>query len=196
MSNKTHPVIHKLQIRKNWKSKWFSDKSLKQNILLDIKIRQLITTILKDKVDDIIIERVETATIINIATTHTLQTTHLIHLLKPHINTHIHINIIKNSPKTYTIHKIAKTLASALSKRQNYKAIIKKIIQQANFKNITGIKIIISGRINAAEIARTEKYTIGNISLIQLTTHTLYKEKTIPTKYGLIGIKIIISLTQ
>ncbi|QSW37819.1 hypothetical protein JSR02_00725 [Candidatus Vidania fulgoroideae] len=194
MSNKIHPIIHKLQISKNWKSKWFSDKSIKQNILLDIKIRNILTTTLKNKIDDIIIENLETAIIIHIITTHSINTTHLKEIIQNHINTHIYFNIIKTNKKTYTIHKITKTLITAISTRQNYKTAIKKIIQQANFKNIKGIKIIISGRINAAEIARTEKYTIGNISLIQLATTILYKEQAIQTKYGLIGIKIMISL--
>ncbi|QSW37679.1 hypothetical protein JS520_00705 [Candidatus Vidania fulgoroideae] len=194
MSNKIHPIIHKLQINKNWKSKWFSNKLIKQNILTDIKIRNIINTLLKNKIDDIIIEHTETAIIINLITSYQVAIKQLTQSLYKHLNIPIYINIIKTNKNTYTIHKIAKVIATAIIKRQNYKTTIKNIIQKTNFRNIKGIKIIISGRINAAEIARTEKYTIGNVSLIQLTTKLLYKEQVIHTKYGLIGIKIIMSL--
>ncbi|MGX7582849.1 30S ribosomal protein S3 [Candidatus Vidania fulgoroideorum] len=72
----------------------------------------------------------------------------------------------------------------------NYKFFIKKFIKSKLKKNIKGIKIKISGRINGSEIARTETYKEGKISLSTIKNLINYKNHIFKTKYGIIGIKI------
>jgi small subunit ribosomal protein S3 len=85
---------------------------------------------------------------------------------------------------------VGDNIARQVEKRVSYKKAIKKAISTAMRMGAEGIKVMVSGRLNGAEIARTETYKEGRIPLHTLRADIDYAPSTAVTTYGCIGIKV------
>ena len=97
----------------------------------------------------------------------------------------------------YQIHKpdrtaavLASRLITRLEKRENFRSALKRVLQEAREDSVDGIKIQISGRLNGAEIARTEWVRHGSVPLQTLRANLDYSYQTAKTTYGILGIKV------
>ena len=85
---------------------------------------------------------------------------------------------------------VAESIATQLERRVAYRRAMKKSMQQAMKFGVKGIKIIVGGRLNGAEIARTDKYSEGSIPLHTLRADIDYGFAEAKTTYGIIGIRV------
>lgn len=199
MGQKTNPVGIRLGITRSWVSNWFAKERFPDYLYEDILIRNYLKKRLEHGgISTIEIER--TAKRVTVA----------IHTSRPGIvigkkgeeverlkgelqhltQKEIQINIREVKKPEMDSQLVADNIARQVEKRVSYKKAIKKAISTAMRMGAEGIKIMISGRLNGAEIARTETYKEGRIPLHTLRADIDYATTTSHTTYGCIGIKV------
>lgn len=208
MGHKTHPNGFRLGITSQHKSTWYADqKNYSKYIQEDFLIRNAIQTFLDKQsvkikgIVNILVSRNEQKKQINID----IQTAcpGLIvgqsgssleqidkELTKLIPNYKIRINITAISEAYEHAELLAETLMEQLETRVPFRRAIKNIAERAKATNSKGIKIQVSGRLNGAEIARTEWLREGRVPLQTLRADIDYSYKTAKTIYGILGIKI------
>nr|QCI09047.1 ribosomal protein S3 [Inkyuleea mariana] len=105
-------------------------------------------------------------------------------------NKKIRINVIEITEPDTEATLIAEFIAQQLEKRIAFRRAVRQGIQRAQKSNIHGIKVQVSGRLNGAEIARTEWVREGRVPLQTLRANIDYSYKTAQTIYGVLGIKV------
>lgn len=100
------------------------------------------------------------------------------------------IHLIKVKNPTTSAPAIAASLVSQLEDRIPFRRAMKSLLKRATYDQVKGIKIQVSGRLNGAEIARTEWLRKGRVPLQTLRAQLDYSHTTAQTKYGLLGIKV------
>ena len=199
MGQKTNPVGIRLGITRSWVSNWFAKERFPDYLYEDILIRNYLNKRLEHGgISTLEIER--TAKRVTVA----------IHTSRPGIvigkkgeeverlkgelqhltQKEIQINIREVKKPEMDSQLVADNIARQLEKRVSYKKAVKKAISTAMRMGAEGIKIQISGRLNGAEIARTEMYKEGRIPLHTLRADIDYATSTAHTTYGCIGVKI------
>jgi small subunit ribosomal protein S3 len=102
----------------------------------------------------------------------------------------IRINVVEVARVDADAALIAEYVAQQLERRVSFRRVIRQAIQRAQRAGIEGIKIQVSGRLNGAEIARTEYTREGKVPLHTLRADIDYAYKTAQTIYGILGIKV------
>ncbi|MGX7593454.1 30S ribosomal protein S3 [Candidatus Karelsulcia muelleri] len=197
MGQKVNPISNRLGISTCWKSIWYSEKfnQLKE----DLEIRKYLNIRLAQFfLSSIYIERKKYQIFITIYSSRPAiiigKGGKEIERLKQEINkitkNKININIVEvNRPELDAL-LIARNLANQIENRLPYKKAIKFAIYSALRKNVEGIKIQISGRLNGTEMARTEFYKEGRIPFSTFRANIDYAAYEAQTTYGKIGIKV------
>jgi len=202
MGQKTHPLGFRIGITQKHKSSWFANKKQYPQFLQeDYQIRSSIEKKLKTasiskiqihrKVDQIEID-IETARpgivlgrmgvgIDNLRK-------ELIYKLKA--NKKIRINVIEITDPDAQAALIAEFITQQLEKRIAFRRAVRQGIQRSQKANVLGIKVQVSGRLNGAEIARSEWVREGRVPLQTLRADIDYAYKTANTIYGILGVKI------
>lgn len=202
MGQKTHPLGFRIGITQKHKSSWFSDTKKYSKLLQeDYIIRSHIESKLK------------TASIINIKIDRKVDQIEIeiktarpgivlgrlgagIENLRQEINTklknkkQIRINIIEVTDPDKEAALIAEFISQQLEKRVAFRRSVRQAIQRSQKANIEGIKIQVSGRLNGAEIARSEWFREGRVPLQTLRADIDYSYKRAQTIYGVLGIKV------
>ncbi|MGX7589788.1 hypothetical protein [Candidatus Vidania fulgoroideorum] len=196
MGNKVNPLIYRANIFNNWKSKWYTDNSFSSNVISDFYIRKRIDSFICDKFPyEIYIERLEELIIIVLITSKKISSSlELSSLIGKFEHKKCIVNNIVSSSLCNSAIAMFLKIKDIISNRKNYRTYIGKLFYNSNYSNILGIKIIISGRVNGVEIAKKDIFCIGNISFISLNRFYSYKNSHFNTKYGIIGVKIYISI--
>ena len=199
MGQKVHPHGIRLGIVKTWDAKWYADKEFAKNLHEDIKIRKE----LKKQLMASGVSRIETERSKN-----RLKLT--IHTAKPGMvigRGGSGIEQIKDSLKKFTDKKldinineirqpdldatlVAENIASQLERRIAFRRAMKQSVGRTMRLGAKGIKIMCSGRLGGAEIARSESYREGSIPLHTLRADIDYGFAEANTTYGRIGIKV------
>ena len=104
--------------------------------------------------------------------------------------TQLRINVLEVTEPDREAAIIAEFIAQQLEKRVAFRRAIRQAIQRAQKANIKGIKIQVSGRLNGAEIARSEWIREGRVPLQTLRADIDYSYKRAQTIYGVLGIKV------
>ncbi len=203
MSSKVNPKAYRLGTGLEWTSKWYARKRRYAHLLLDdLRMRAYIKKQLKEAhVSDIIIERFADNITINInlakpgvvigrggAGVETLQK-NLAKMIKCKKET-IKINIIEIKKPNLNADIVAFTIAQDLEKRMPFRRSMKQTIERVMRSGAKGIKVKISGRLNGADIARTETLVDGSIPLTTLRAFIDYSHAEALTTFGIIGIKV------
>ncbi|HZD84083.1 MAG TPA: 30S ribosomal protein S3 [Candidatus Angelobacter sp.] len=205
MGNKTNPISNRLGIITGWKSSWFG--LYPERIQEDYKIRKHIeASLLKVIVSLIYIERRPKFLTVTIFTSRPSlvigkggeEVDKLRRELKVITKKkYIQVNIHEVKRPELDARLIAKNVASQIEKRVSFKKVIKQAVYAAmrmnEENNVYGIKIQVSGRLNGAEIARTEYCKEGKISLSTFRMDIDYATAEAHTTYGRIGIKVWIN---
>lgn len=204
MGQKVHPKGFRLGITTDWSSKWFNEKNYSSFLLEDQKIRNYI----KDKyfhagISEIYIERLSAQNInITIKTARVgiligkkgSEVKELREELQKMTGKKVGINIEEIRTPEIVAQLVAENIAARIEKRASYKQAMKRSISNALRKGAKGIKVMVSGRLGGADIARTEWYRQGRVPLQTLTAKIDYGYTVAKTRYGIIGIKVWIFL--
>jgi len=200
MGHKVNPRSFRLQIDKNWQSRWFAGKGFAGNLVEDLNIRKAVEKHVgkRASVSEIIIERSPNAVNVQIYTAkpgvvigrggsgiEELKKK-LAKLTKSPIK--ISIEEVKR-PETSAV-LVAENIASQLERRIGFRRAMKMTAENSMKSGIKGIKIGVSGRLNGAEMARREKISLGSVPLHTLRADIDYGFALAHTTYGVIGVKV------
>nr|YP_010502429.1 30S ribosomal protein S3 [Grateloupia turuturu]UXC96842.1 30S ribosomal protein S3 [Grateloupia turuturu] len=202
MGQKTHPLGFRIGITQKHKSSWFSTMKLYPELIEeDYKIRLYIKKKLSTasiasicidrKVDQIEIE-IHTARPGIILGRMGTGIDHLREELKSKLakNKQIRINIVEIVEPDTEAALIAEFITQQLEKRIAFRRAVRQGIQRSQKTSIKGIKVQVSGRLNGAEIARSEWVREGRVPLQTLRADIDYSYKTAHTIYGVLGVKV------
>ena len=199
MGQKTNPIGNRLGIIRGWESNWYGGKSFGNMIAEDDKIRKYIFTRLsKASVSRVIIERTLKLVTITITTARPgiiigkagQEVDKLKEELKKISGKDIQLNIVEIKRPELEAKLVASSIARQIENRISYRRAIKMAIAATMRMNAEGIKVQISGRLNGAEMARSESYKEGRIPLSTFRADIDYALVEAHTTYGRIGVKV------
>ncbi|MDD4291535.1 MAG: 30S ribosomal protein S3 [Clostridia bacterium] len=202
MGQKTNPNGMRIGINKGWNAKWFADKKdIAKYIKEDDTIRTFIKkTYYSEAISRIVIERNEGKLIVDI---YTGRPGALIgkagagvEVIKEQVSKLIgegqklEINIYEVTRPDIDAQLIAENIASQLEKRIGFRKAMRQVMGRAMRSGAKGIKTMVSGRLDGAEIARREHYHEGSIPLHTLRADIDYATANAHTTFGVIGVKV------
>ena len=199
MGQKTNPISNRLGVIRGWDSNWYGGKDYAAKILEDTKIREYLNARLsKASLSKIVIER--TLKLITV-TIHTARPGVIIgkggqevdklkEELKKISNKEVQINIFEVKRPEVDANIIANNIARQVEGRVSYRRAIKMAIATTMRMGAEGIKVLISGRLGGAEMARSELYKEGRTPLHTFRADIDYALAEAHTKVGVLGIKV------
>ena len=199
MGQKTNPIGNRLGIIRGWESNWYGGKKFGNMIAEDEKIRKYVfTRLVKASVSRVIIERTLKLLTITITTARPgiiigkagQEVEKLKEELKKLSGKDIQLNIVEIKRPELEAHLVASSIARQIENRISYRRAIKMAIAAAMRMNAEGIKVQISGRLNGAEMARSETYKEGRIPLSTFRADIDYATAEALTTYGILGVKV------
>ncbi|ANE56855.1 MULTISPECIES: 30S ribosomal protein S3 [Methylomonas] len=200
MGQKVHPTGIRLGIVKDWTSRWYANSQNYPVLLLqDLKVREYI----KQKLAHASVSRVQINRPANNAniTVHTARPGIVIgkkgediDILRQNISAMmgvpVQLNVEEIRKPELDAYLVAESIAQQLEKRIMYRRAMKRAVTNTMRLGAEGIKITVAGRLNGAEIARTEWYREGRVPLHTLRADIDYGTAEAKTTYGIIGIKV------
>ena len=199
MGQKTNPIGNRLGIIRGWDSNWFGGRDYGDKLAEDDKIRKYINARLsRASVSSIIIERSVKLIVITIKTARPgiiigkggSEVDKLKEELKKITSKEIQLNIFEIKRPELDAFLVGSSIARQIENRISYRRAIKMSIAAAMRMNAEGIKIKISGRLNGAEMARSESYKEGRIPLSTFRADIDYAIVEAHTTYGRLGVKV------
>jgi small subunit ribosomal protein S3 len=199
MGQKTNPIGNRLGIIRGWDSNWYGGRNYGDKIAEDDKIRKYINARLtKASVSNVIIERTLKIITITITTARPgiiigkagQEVDKLKEELRKITAKEVQINIFEIKRPELDAKLVGASVARQIESRISYRRAIKMAIAAAIRMNAEGIKIQISGRLNGAEMARSESYKEGRIPLSTFRADIDYALVEAHTTYGRLGIKV------
>jgi small subunit ribosomal protein S3 len=199
LGQKTHPVGLRLGIIKTWNSSWFDEKIFADKLEEDLRLRKYIRNRLnKAAVSKIEIERTSKRVILNIHTARPgivigkkgSEVDKLREELRSLTKKEVQINISEIKKPELDSYLVAENIARQLEGKVSFRRAMKKAITSTMRIGAEGIKIMCSGRLGGAEMARKEQYKDGRIPLHTLRADIDYATYTAQTTYGSIGVKV------
>ncbi len=198
MGQKTNPIGNRLGIIRGWDSNWFGGKEFGQKVVEDEQIRVYLNArIQKGGISKIVIERTLKRVTVTLHTSRPgiiigkggQEVDRIKEELKKLTGKDVQINIIEIRKPEIDAAIVGETIAKQIESRINYKRAIKMAIQSAMRAGAEGIKVRVSGRLNGAEMARSEEFKDGRTPLHTFRADIDYSLKEALTVYGKIGIK-------
>ena len=199
MGQKTNPIGNRLGIIRGWDSNWYGGRNYGDKIEEDEKIRKYIHARLsKASVSNVIIERTLKIITITITTARPgiiigkagQEVDKLKEELRKITSKEVQINIFEIKRPELDAQLVGSSIARQIESRISYRRAIKMAIAAAIRMNAEGIKVQISGRLNGAEMARSESYKEGRIPLSTFRADIDYAVVEAHTTYGRLGIKV------
>lgn len=199
MGQKVNPIANRLGFIKGWDSNWFGGDNYGDKLVEDQKIRKYLNARLaKASISRIVIER--TLKLITI-TVHTSRPGIIIgkggqevdklkEELKKLTNKEVQINIFEIKRPELDAKIVASNIARQVEGKIAYRRAVKMAIASTMRMGAEGIKVLVSGRLNGAEMARSEMYKDGRTPLHTLRADIDYALAEALTKTGLIGVKV------
>jgi small subunit ribosomal protein S3 len=199
VGQKVHPIGMRVGIIRDWDAKWFAEKEYAEFLHEDLRIRKFISTRLADAaVSTIEIERATGRVNISI---HTAKPGMVIgkggsevENLRKELNKltgkRIHINIVEIKKPDLDAKLVGEGIARQLENRVAFRRAQKQAIQRTMRSGAKGIKTQVSGRLNGADIARSEGYSEGTVPLHTLRADIDYAWEEADTTYGKLGVKV------
>jgi small subunit ribosomal protein S3 len=199
MGQKTNPIGNRLGIIRGWESNWFGGKDYAAKVVEDDRIRTYLhARVQKGGIARIIIERTLKRITVTIHTSRPgiiigkggQEVDRIREELKKLTGKDVQINIIEIRKPELDAAIVAESIAKQLEARINYRRAIKMAIQSTIRAGAEGIKVRIAGRLNGAEMARSEEYKEGRTPLHTFRADIDYSLKEALTVYGKIGVKV------
>ena len=199
MGQKTNPIGNRLGIIRGWESNWFGGNDYGDKLAEDQKLRNYVFARLsKASVSRVIIERTLKLVTLTITTARPgiiigkagQEVDKLKEELKKISGKEVQLNIIEIKRPELEAQLVATSIARQIESRISYRRAIKMAIAASIRMNAEGIKVQISGRLNGAEMARSESYKEGRIPLSTFRADIDYAQVEAQTTYGKLGIKV------
>lgn len=199
MGQKSNPIANRLGLIKGWDSNWFGGKNYADKIAEDYKIREYLNArLMKASISKIIIERTLKLITVTVNTARPgiiigkggQEVDKLKEELKKITNKEIQINIFEVKRPELDATIVANNITKQIEGKISYRRAIKMAMASTMRMGAEGIKVLISGRLGGAEMARSEMYKEGRTPLHTLRADIDYAVAEALTKVGLIGIKI------
>jgi small subunit ribosomal protein S3 len=199
MGQKTHPVGLRLGISKGWESNWFGGKSYADKLIEDEKIRSYLEArINRGGIAKIVIERTLKRITITIHTSRPgivigrggQEVDRLKEEIKKITKKDVQINIFEIKRPELDARLVGETIAGQLAARISFRRAMKTALASTMRMGAEGCKVMCSGRLGGAEIARTEMYKDGRVPLQTLRADIDYALTEAKTIYGIIGVKV------
>lgn len=199
MGQKVNPHGLRVGVIKNWDSRWFAGKDMAANISEDNKLRNY----LKGKLAAFNVSKIEIERKSN-------EISLFIYTAKPgaligkggagidalkadiekYIGKKVRVNIMEIRKPDMDAQLVAESIAQQLEKRVSFRRAMKQAMQRVTRAGAKGVKLLVSGRLGGAEIARSEGYHEGSIPLQTLRADIDYGFAEAATTYGRIGVKV------
>jgi small subunit ribosomal protein S3 len=199
MGQKTNPIGNRLGIIRGWESNWYGGNDYGDKLAEDDKIRKYVHARLsKASVSRVIIERTLKLVTVTITTARPgiiigkggQEVDKLKEELKKITDKEVQLNIFEIKRPELDAFLVASSVARQIESRISYRRAIKMAIAATMRMNAEGIKIQISGRLNGAEMARSEHYKEGRIPLSTFRADIDYALVEAHTTYGRLGVKV------
>lgn len=199
MGQKCNPIGNRLGFIKGWDSNWYGGKNYVEKIVEDDKIRKYLTARLKKaSVSKIVIERTLKLVTVTINTARPgviigkagTEVDKLKEELKKLTGKDVQINIFEIKRPELDARLVADGICRQIEGRISYRRATKMAMGSSMRMGAEGIKVTIAGRVNGAEIARTETYKEGRTPLHTLRADIDYHHAEAHTAYGRIGVKV------
>ena len=200
MGHKVHPTGIRLGIVKDWTSKWYADSKHYADLLnTDLEVRAFLK------------ERLKQANVSRIQIDRPAKNAHItIHTARPGLvigkkgedidalraevakkmGIPVHISIEEIRKPELDAQLVAESISQQLERRVMFRRAMKRAIQNTMRMGAQGVKIMVGGRLNGAEIARSECYHEGRVPLHTLRADIDYGFSEAKTTYGIIGVKV------
>jgi small subunit ribosomal protein S3 len=205
MGQKVNPIGFRVGITEDWKSRWYAPKNAYGDFLVeDFKVRKHVDQKLNRRppfaaVSDILIERTREEVTVTIKTARPglvvgpkgAEVDKLREELEDLIKRKVApIKVIEIKNPDLNGQLVAEAIAEQLKKRASFRRVLKMRMDATMQAGAKGIKIAVSGRLGGAEIARSEKATVGSVPLTTLQADVNYGYAIAFTTYGTIGVKV------
>ena len=202
MGQKVNPNGIRLGINRTWSSRWFSKNEYTNLLHQDLKIKKYVEEKLKNaSISKINIERAAKKLRLSIFSSRPgiiigkkgADIESLKNDLAKMSNLEVFLDIKEVRKPEVEAKLVAENIASQLERRISFRRAMKKAVQSAMRLGAKGVKVVCSGRLGGAEIARTEKYHEGSVPLHTLRGDIDYSTAEAETTYGICGIKVWIN---
>ncbi len=199
MGQKVNPIGIRLGIIRGWESNWYGGKNMSEKLIEDENIRKYLRArITKGGIAKIIIERTIKRVIITIHTSRPgivigkagSEVDKIKEEVKKLTKKDVAINIFEIKRPELDATLVGESIASQVVARVSYKRAVKMAIASTMRMGAEGIKVMVSGRLNGAEMARSESFKEGRTPLHTLRADIDYSIAEALTVYGKIGIKV------
>jgi len=202
MGHKVQPRIHRTQVIYTWDSRWYSKNSYAMFARQDLKIREYLETKFKEAgVSSIAVERSAKNMTVTVFVAKPgmiigkggqgldevrkyIERQILQHKLK------VKLNVREVRSPALSANLVAQSIVADIEKRLPFRRAMKSAMERVMKAGGKGIKIVLSGRLNGAEIARTEKMHVGTVPLITLRSDVEFCSTAAQTLQGKIGVKV------
>ena len=201
MGNKTHPIGFRLGVVKDWQTKWFaaSQKDYRELVLEDMAVRDTIFRAYPDAgISKVEIERGSSDLVITVNTARPgivigrggQKIEELRKTLDELTHRRPRLNVQEIRQAELDAHLVARSIADQLQRRVAYRRAIRQAVSRTMQAGAQGIKVICSGRLGGANIARREKAMDGRVPLHTLRADIDFSVAQALTDVGLIGVKV------
>lgn len=199
MGQKINPRGFRVGVIRDWDSKWYAEKNFDDFLLEDFKIRRYVKTkYFAAGISRVVIER--TGNIVRVFV-HTAKPGMVIgrggtgiedlrHALEDLTSRQISVNVIEIKQPDLDSQLLGEWIASQIERRVAFRRAMRQAMQRAMRAGAKGIRISVSGRLNGAEISRSEWAREGTIPLQTLRADIDFAVTTAHTTYGQIGVKV------
>lgn len=199
MGQKVNPLAFRIQTTSAWSSRWFADKTYAKNIQQDLQIQMFFQKFEKPFfIQKITIERVLNKIFV---TVHTSKPgffvkkamdgiENVVAMLQKITGQKVSLNVVDVKSPMLSAKLVAISIATQIERRASHVRIVKKTLTDVMHFGAVGVKIMCSGRLSGAEIARSETYKEGTVPLHTIRAKIDYALVEAHTTYGVIGIKV------
>lgn len=206
MGQKINPISMRVQLTKDWQSKWFADKEYSNYLVQDIKLRRAAEKKLGKRagVARIDIERSPNLLVVVIYTSKPgvvigrggVGAEELKGILSKIAGTNVKVTIEEVKRPESNAVLVAENVASQLERRIGFRRAMKMAVENALKSGAKGAKVMVAGRLNGSEMARREKVSNGSIPLHTIRANIEFGQALAHTTYGVIGVKVWIYKEQ
>ena len=202
MGQKVNPNGFRLGVNRTWSSRWFSKSNYAKFLHQDLEIKSYVEKKLKNaSIAKINIERAAKKIRISIYSSRPgiiigkkgADIEDLKNKLTKLSNLEVFLDIKEIRKPEVEAKLVAENIATQLEKRVSFRRAMKKSVQSSMRLGAKGVKVLCSGRLGGAEIARNEKYNEGSVPLHTLRSDIDYATAEAETTYGIVGIKVCIN---
>jgi len=199
LGQKTNPIGLRLGIIKTWDSRWFSRKDYARLLEEDLMVKRYLKKRLPNSgISKVVIERASNKLDVTIHTSKPgvvigksgAQVNQLRDELQHLTNREVFIDIKAIENPEADAQLVAEGIARQLEQRVGFRRVLKRAVSQGMRAGAKGIRVVASGRIGGAEMARTEGYREGRVPLHTLRADIDYATATAITTFGTVGVKV------